>query len=279
MSRLWVFILVATSLVALGCKAAAGHEGVPPSASPPASVPGFPGSMVALGDSITAAFGSCLTPTSCPRNSWSTGDGPQVNSHYRRILRENPAIADRQNNLAVPGVTVSDLRGQAEQAVRRPADYITILIGANDACKGEMTAPQAFRAQLDDALAVLRNGLPHTEVLLVGIPNVYRVWEIGHTNKLALGVWKSGVCPTLLANATSTAEADVNRRNAFRDRISAYNAELKAACAGYGAKCRFKDVASFAFELTMLSAIDFFHPNAAGQNALADQTYPGTFNW
>ena len=32
-------------------------------------------------------------------------------------------------------------------------------------------------------------------------------------------------------------------------------------------------------DLTMLSAIDFFHPNASGQNALADLTYPGTFTW
>ncbi len=279
MSRLWVFILVATSLVALGCKAAASNDGVDPSAPPPASVPGYPSSMVALGDSITAAFGSCLAPTACPRNSWSTGDGNQVNSHYRRILQENPAIADREANLAEPGITISDLKGQAEQALGRSADYITILVGANDACRGDMTDPQVFRTQLDAALSVLRNGLPNSEVLMVGIPDVYRVWEIGHTNKLALGVWKHGVCPSLLANASSNAAADVNRRTAFRDRISAYNAELSAACAQYGSKCRFKDVASFAFELTMLSAIDFFHPNAAGQNALADQTYPGTFNW
>ena len=92
-------------------------------------------------------------------------------------------------------------------------------------------------------------------------------------------MWKHGVCPNLLANATSTEPADVNRRNAFRDRVGAYNAQLSAACASYGPKCRYDDVSSFAFELTMLSSIDFFHPNAAGQNALADQTYPADFTW
>jgi hypothetical protein len=30
--------------------------------------------------------------------------------------------------------------------------------------------------------------------------------------------------------------------------------------------------------MNLLSAVDFFHPNAAGQNALADLTYPGTFD-
>ena len=65
--------------------------------------------------------------------------------------------------------------------------------------------------------------MPEARVLLVSIPNIYRVWEIGHTNKVAVGVWKSGVCPNLLANPTSTAPADVARRQAFADRIAAYN--------------------------------------------------------
>ena len=279
MSQRWILLLAAVSLIALGCKGAGEPAGADPGGPPPAPVDGFPSSMIALGDSITAAFGSCLSPTSCPRNSWSTGDGTQVNSHYRRILRANPAIKDREVNLAVPGARISDLNGQAEAAVKKPADYITILIGGNDACSGEMTAPNVFRAQLDGALEVLRKGFPKSQVLIVGIPNVFRVWEIGHTNKLALGVWKSGVCPNLLGNATSTAPADVARRNAFRDRISAYNHELAGACAGYGSRCRYDDVSTFAFEFTMLSAIDFFHPNASGQNALADQTYPDSFTW
>jgi lysophospholipase L1-like esterase len=283
MSRRWVVLLAAVSLIAMGCKsvgeAAGADPGAPVAAPAPAPVAGFPSSMVALGDSLTAAFGSCLAPSSCPRNSWSTGNGTQVNSHYRRILKENPAIEDRAVNLAVPGATVSDLSDQADAAVKKPAEYITILIGANDACRGDMTAPGTFRTKLDAALATLRKGLPKSQLLLVGIPNVFRVWEIGHTNKLALAVWKTGICPNLLANATSLNDADVARRNAFRDRIGAYNAELKAACTGYGSRCRYDDVATFAFELTMLSASDFFHPNASGQNALAEQTYPGSFTW
>ena len=55
---------------------------------------------------------------------------------------------------------------------------------------------------------------------------------------------------------------------------SAYNDRLAGAC-GSIAHCRYVDISSFAFDLTMLSAIDFFHPNAAGQQALADQSYPG----
>jgi len=116
-------------------------------------------------------------------------------------------------------------------------------------------------------------------LLMVSLPNIYRVWEVGHTSRVALGVWKSGVCPNLLTNASSTAPADVARRQAFRDRITAYNGQIRAACSAYGPRCRFADVSTFAFDLTNLSAIDFFHPNASGQEALADQTYPGTFTW
>jgi len=108
---------------------------------------------------------------------------------------------------------------------------------------------------------------------------VFRVWELGHTNDFAVGVWKSGICPNLLANPTSTSAADTARRQAFADRIAAYNGQLRDACRQYGSRCKFDDISGFAFDLTMLSAIDFFHPNASGQNALADLTYPGSFTW
>jgi lysophospholipase L1-like esterase len=280
MSRRWVVVLVLCALVALGCKATAGATtGDNGGGTPPVPVAGFPSSMVALGDSITSGFGSCLAPTACPRNSWSTGDGTQVDSHYRRILKANPAIAGHNRNLAVPGARVSALPGQAAAAVGGPADYVTLLAGANDACSGDMTTAAAFRSSVDQALGTLKKGLPDARLLMVSLPDVFRVWELGHTNSFAVGVWKSGVCPNLLANPTSTASADVARRQAFADRIAAYDGQLRDACHAYGSRCRFVDISGFAFDLNMLSAIDFFHPNASGQNALADQTYPGTFTW
>jgi lysophospholipase L1-like esterase len=280
MSRRWLVVLVLCALVAIGCKATAGatsSDGT--QGPPPPPVAGFPSSMVALGDSITAGYGSCFAPTACPRNSWSTGDGTQVDSHYRRILKSNPAISGHNRNVAVPGVRVSALPGQAAAAVGAPADYITLLAGANDACSGDMTSTASFRSSVDDALSTLKRGLPKARLLLVSLPNVFRVWEVGHTNSFAVGVWKTGICPNLLANATSTAAADVARRQGFADRIAAYNGQLRDACKQYGSRCRFVDISGFAFDLTMLSAIDFFHPNASGQNALADLTYPGTFSW
>ena len=144
-----------------------------------------------------------------------------------------------------------------------------------------MTGVAEFRVSLDRALGILRGGLPGARVLVVSIPDVYRVWQIAHTSRVATGVWAHGVCPALLANATSTAPADAARRQRFRDRIDAYNAQLVAACAAYGPRCRTDGgrVHGIAFGLDLLSGLDLFHPNTAGQDELARVSYPGRFTW
>ena len=266
-----------------GCKDPGTITAPPsPGSSTPPAVKGYPTSMAAIGDSITVAFGSCLLPTACRRNSWSTGNGSLVNSHYRRIVRANPAIRDHASNYAEPSATSANLLAQAQAAVRSGAGYVTVLIGANDACRrsiGDMTATATFRARVDEALTLLTTGVPKAMILVVSIPDVYRVWEVGHTNKAAVRVWSFGVCPSLLTNPTSTAPADTERRAAFRSRIDAYNAQLVAACAAHRPRCRDDGGAAHrtAFKITMLNAEDFFHPNTEGQNELAKVTWPARF--
>src|SRR5207253_4383881 len=119
-----------TALVVAGCKGNGTDPGGAPSPTrkpPPANLPN---SMVALGDSITAGFGSCLALTSCPRNSWATGDGTLVNSHYKRIRAGNPAIKGKAHNLSTAGAMVTDLPGQAAAAVGFQPEYVAVLIGA-----------------------------------------------------------------------------------------------------------------------------------------------------
>jgi hypothetical protein len=114
-TRRGVALLVALTLLALACKDPGRDPGANPSGKPgPANLPS---SMVALGDSITAGYGTCLTLSACPRNSWATGDGSLVNSHYKRILAGNPAIKGNATNLSTAGATVDDLPGQAAAAV------------------------------------------------------------------------------------------------------------------------------------------------------------------
>jgi lysophospholipase L1-like esterase len=270
-----VLALAGLALLALACEG--GTVGPAPTGNPG----GFT-SMAALGDSVTAAFASCLAPTPCPRNSWSTGDGTRVNSHYRRLRKANPSL--RGHNAAQGKARADALAGQAQAAVTAKAGYVTVLIGANDVCRpaiADMTPVDTFRRQVDDALAVLKQGLPQARILVASIPDIHHLWEIGHTKEVTVQAWSLGICQALLAAPTSTAPADAARRKAFRERIDAYNAQLVASCKAYGPRCKDDGGAAHrvAFSLDMVTAQDFFHPNAAGQNALAKATWLGAPDW
>jgi lysophospholipase L1-like esterase len=279
--RIILAIVVLVAVVAVACKnldtGAGSRAGVP-------AAKDLPSSMVALGDSITAGFGTCLSLSPCPRNSWATGDGSLVNSHYKRILSGNPAMRGHATNLSTGGATVEDLPGQAAAAVGHRPDYVAILIGANDVCRariGDMTSTAQFETQVGVALNTVKAGIPKTRVLVVSLPDIYRVWELAHNRRSAQQAWAQGACPTLLANPTSTAPPDVQRRQAFRDRIDAYNKILAKACQDYGPRCRYDGgaVHKATFGLDELSPVDYFHPNAFGETRLAEVSWPGSFTW
>ncbi len=285
MIRRWhVAALAVLAVFALACDGA-GNAAPEPTRTSAKPAAGYPASMVALGDSITAGLGSCLAYVACTRNSWSTGGTDAIESHYSRILAKNPKIKGKAVNLAEPGAEADALVGQARQAADRKPQYVTILIGANDACSGrvrEMTSVATFRDEIDEGLARLKKDLPKARVLMVSIPDLYRLWEIGKESDKAVEVWnRGGICPSMLAAPTSTADADQQRRERVRDRIDAYNTQLRQACRAYGSRCRWDGGAAHRvrFDLDLVNQFDYFHPNAAGQKELADVVYPGRFNW
>ena len=246
----------------------------------------IPNSMSALGDSITRGFNACGFFFDCTNRSWSTGTYSAVKSHYQRILAKNSAISGKNHNDARRGAKMADLNGQATSAASRKVQYVTILMGANDACtssESTMTQVSTFRSQLDQALTTLKNGLPpNASVFISSIPDAYRLWYIGKDNSSARGAWSAyGICQSMLANPTSTAQADVTRRNNVRQRIVDFNAQLADACSLYGANCKFDSnaVFNYQFVLSQVSTWDYFHPNTAGQTVLADVTYKAGFNW
>ncbi|MEU8241370.1 GDSL-type esterase/lipase family protein [Actinoplanes missouriensis] len=285
MVRRWhAAVLAVLAAVAIACDGA-GEAAPEPSPSRKPGGTSYPSRMVALGDSITAGFGSCLAFVACSRNSWSTGTSSAVESHYRRILDKNPKVKNNADNFAEPGAEADALAGQADRAVDAKAQYVTILIGANDACAGrvrDMTPVRTFRQEVDRGLSRLRKGLPKARVLMVSIPDLYRLWEVGREDERAARVWSDGrICPSMLAAPTSTAAADDKRRRAVRDRIDAYNEQLRKACKAYGKRCRWDGGAAHEvrFTLDLVNEIDYFHPNVEGQNELADVVYPGRFTW
>ena len=283
MFRRHLVIFVVLAALALACEGGAGQGGG--TAQPTTTAKkGLPSSMAALGDSITAGLGSCLTLVACARNSWSTGTSAAVDSHYRRIREDNPAIRRHARNHAVPGAHAEALAAHADRAVADKVQYVTILIGANDACADrvdDMTSTATFRKQVDTALRRLRKGLPKARVLVVSIPDLHRLWEVGHTDERAVRAWRRGVCPSLLARPTSTDDADEDRRRRVGKQVDAYNRELRSACRAYGSRCRWDGGSAHRvrFSLDEVNEIDFFHPDAEGQQKLAEATYPGRFTW
>ncbi len=244
-----------------------------------------PSSMASLGDSITRAFNACGWYVDCPSRSWSTGDSTNVNSHYRRILAKNPAISGRNYNDSRTGAKAADLAGQARTAVGQAPQYVTILMGANDACtssESTMTPVSTFRSQVNSALATLKSGVPTAKLLIVSIPNIKRLWQIGKDNSSARSAWDGfNICQSMLANPTSTAPEDEARRNRVLQRVVDFNTQLAQACTAYGSNCRYDGnaVFNYPFVLSQVSGWDYFHPNTSGQNVLADVSYRAGYNW
>ena len=255
-----------------------------PAAADPAVV-GYPSSMASAGDSITRAFNLCFFPFfDCPANSWSTGTSSTVNSHYRRILAANGAISGRNFNDAQSGADMADLNGQVQAAIAQAAQYVTILMGANDVCASSeagMTPVATFRAQLQQAIATLSAGRPNARIYVVSIPRVYRLWEIFRGHLGARLTWSLfGICRSMLANAGSNAEADVQRRHRVDQRNRDYNTQLAAVCALY-VHCRYDGnvVFNYPFQPTHVTSRDYFHPSVAGQAVLSAVTWAAGFDF
>ncbi|MGB2711554.1 MAG: SGNH/GDSL hydrolase family protein [Conexibacter sp.] len=249
----------------------------------PTALAVYPNSMAATGDSITKAFNSCAPAfRDCPANSWATGTNAAVDSFYSRILAANPAIRGNLFNDARSGAEVEALPSQVARASEQSVEYVTIAIGANDACgvsEAAMTPVADFQASFQAAIDLLRTRLPGARISVTSIPNVHYLWRILHTDPAAVATWESlDVCQSMLANAASTSRADAARRNRVLTRIVEYNTVLSNVCAAY-AQCRYDRGAGFGyrFAVSEISTNDYFHPSVTGQAAIADLEWGATW--
>ena len=237
----------------------------------------YPSSIASTGDSITRAFNDCWFPyVDCPAASWSTGTSSY--SHYRRILGVNPAISGRSYNHAATGADMADLAAQVQGAIGRGAQYVTILMGANDVCASSeagMTPVDVFREQFAAAMASLSAGLPSARVFVSSIPDIYQLFSLYRYDLTANSVWAvAGICQSMLAYPFSNLPGDVARRARVRQRNIDYNTVLAEVCAWY-TRCRFDANAVFntAFVRSDVTTRDYFHPSVSGQAKLATVTW------
>ncbi len=240
-----------------------------------AAAAALPNSIASTGDSMTRAFNTGPVPfTDATWNSWSTGTAASVNSLYLRILAQNASIAGKNYNDAKTGANMADLNGQVLTAVSQNVDYVTILMGANDVCassESAMTPVQTFHDQFVQAMESLKNSARSPRVYVVSIPDVYHLWELFHKDQSARTAWAAiGLCQSLLANPTSTAQADADRRARVRQRNIDFNTQLQQVCGQYP-QCHFDGNAVFDAKVVKrdVSTRDYFHPSLDGQAKLA----------
>jgi lysophospholipase L1-like esterase len=232
-----------------------------------------PASIAAVGDSITRGFDACSVLADCPEASWATGGDPAVRSLASRLL--GPAgAAGRSWNFARTGARMADLPHQMGQAAQQRPELVTVMTGANDACRASasaMTPVAEFRADFERGMERLRSVLPATQVYVSSVPDLMRLWETGRASPLAQQVWKLGICPSMLAEPEAVDKAAVARRAAVRARVVAYNKALREVC-GRDPLCRYDGDAVFSYPFTaaQLSRWDWFHPGRDGQARLAE---------
>jgi lysophospholipase L1-like esterase len=237
---------------------------------------GLPRAMAAIGDSITQAvnlgFGG---PDAAALHSWATGrdTSDPVVSHLERLSE----VADGSDvvafNNSVSGARMEDAPRQARVTVSQDVDYVTFLMGANDACAPSrlaMTSVRSFRRDLRRAIDILITGLPDATVYIVSIPDVYRLWEVVSNDPRARETWRAlGTCRALLAEGNTKHD-----RLRVRARVSDYNEALEEVCRARE-RCHYDGGAVFRYPYGAedVSPLDFFHPSITGQSRLAEVSW------
>ncbi|ORT60503.1 GDSL-type esterase/lipase family protein [Streptomyces sp. CB03238] len=266
-----------------GCEAepargpgAAPRASVSPAPRPTPAWDRSPASVAAVGDSITRGFDACGLLADCPEVSWATGADARVNSLARRLLGPS-ALPARSWNLARSGARVAELPSQMAKAAAKKPGLVTVMVGANDACRdsAELMTPVAdFRGAFEEALRELREVSPKSQVYVASVPDLKRLWSTGRGSALGKEVWKLGVCASMLGDADDLGVAAGERREEVYERVVAYNEVLRDVCAE-DRLCRYDGGAVFGHRFTgaQLSRWDWFHPSRNGQERLAEIAY------
>jgi len=277
-----------TAVAAVGATALAGctSDGGPtarstagarsPSPSPTPLWDASPASIAAVGDSITRGFDACSVLADCPEVSWATGSDSGVRSLAVRILGPSKAASHSWNH-AVSGARMAQLPEQMALAAQEEPELVTVMIGANDACRDTvalMTPEADFRASFEASMRQLRAAAPKAQVYVSSVPDLKRLWSTGRENPLGKQIWELGICRSMLGDADDMGAAAVARRDTVRKRVVAYNEVLREVCEG-DERCRHDGGAVFDYRFTgeQLSQWDWFHPGRDGQARLAEIAY------
>ena len=115
--------------------------------------------------------------------SWSTGRSPsgKVDSHLKR-LRRLLQIPVTPFNASVVGARSKDMTQQVDEVVLQQPDYVTLMIGGNDACSWDGTKPHkidTFESNVSTAVDELVEANPQVKILLSPLPDLLQLKALG----------------------------------------------------------------------------------------------------
>ncbi|MBI2423926.1 MAG: hypothetical protein HYV27_13930 [Candidatus Hydrogenedentes bacterium] len=230
----------------------------------------YPASMATIGDSISrGAVADDSLDDDQPERVWSTGDaaGDACNSHLERIRVASPGTVAYNN--AWNGAQSDDLLAQSNTTVSQGVQYVTIQMGGNDICgdsTAEMTSVATWEFRWNEAIDILQAGLPGADILVTGVVNVRRVYDVGKSNFGCLLKWNTlAFCKNMLVNGST-------QRTEATNRLLAYNSSLSTLTAAQGVWYD-ADSYAIAFSRDQLSSFDCFHPDISLNGNMANVTY------
>jgi lysophospholipase L1-like esterase len=227
--------------------------------------------MAAIGDSITRAFNSGA-PLAQPHRSWSLGyENGVVRSHRQRL--EDMGVGVTAIDVSRSGAKSRDLAGQVGRLLRyNSLDYVSFLMGANDVCDWRTNHAadlRQYETNLRQAVSRLVNHSPNVKILMVAIPNMLNLYEVASPHRCQAKWTIMSFCPSLLGRNITALQ-----RQYFGERLADANDALRTVADEFADNVKFVEhAATLEFEWRHISRIDCFHPSAAGQAYLADETW------
>jgi hypothetical protein len=227
-------------LVVTGC----GSDDDSPSAEPepdaptPASTPPVErtpelDSIAVMGHSGATGAGSDGTGMDVPNNSWATGDNPDVESIYRRLLATHPALEGHNANVARSGSNVDDLARQVEAlATVDPVPDLVIIQSIDNDIRCDGSDPDnygPFGEKLDDVLTMLEDQTGGAQVFFVDQWSSVQIYDdvIATIPRGVAGNSGTGPCDVFTPEGKRDPEAEAY----LQEQVDAYYDVIVDVCA------------------------------------------------
>ena len=272
--------LVVLALSGSVSPAARVRAGVPALVIPP--VAGPPRSIAAAGDSFNTGFAAVPKSGDNPDLSWSTGDSPDVESVYSRLVALAPGLRNHRLLVAQDGSKISDLSRQFLCAAAFHAGLVTVQSGGNDVCAARdaahVTPADSFRKSVESAFEIARERIPGARIFVTSLTDEAR-WNDrsatipGNESQLSDGT----LCdPQLDARGVPSAA----RRREIQVAEQRYNAILRSVCSS-DVHCRYDGGAFFRLDYDRedVAPTDAFHPSVRGLKHMAATAWRSGFDF